>query len=342
MSRFLPTARNRDALISSGLALVAAAGALGAIIYVFLAPLVAPQLAFLTKSPLLIIGFACATGAIAVNSLTDNIFIALRKAKYTVLVDGVIGGFGKIALTFVVVGADAYGVFLASSIALAFAAIASLGLIFIAMRVRVDLRDPVKALKPLIRFSGANYIGTIISLTAGLASSVILLRRLGPTSAAYYFVVLQMTQIMWTAGVALEQTFLTEGSQPGADIPALRRRALRLLLLFFVAGSTIMIGTGKWLLLAFGGSYSQNGYIILVILVLGSGPLSINLWFQTILRLAGKLRSIVVVNASGAILSCTGVWFGSGFGLTGVAIGSVSSSFIAMCIAGVAARERRS
>jgi len=342
MSRFLPSARNRDALISSGLASVAVAGAFGAIVYILLASLVAPQLEFVSKNPLLIIGFAGATGALAVNTLTDNVFIALRKAKYTVFVDGVIGGFGKIAFAFVLVAVGAYGFFLASSIALALAAATSLVIIFVVMRVRVDLRDPVKALKPLLRFSGANYIGTVINLVVGLVSSVILLRRLGATSMAYYSVVLQMTQIMYTAGIALEQTFLTEGSQPGADIPKLRRRALRLLLLFFVAGATIMIGLGRWLLLAFGdSSYSQHGYKILVILVLGAGPLSINLWFQTILRLAGKLRSIVFVNASGAILSLAGVWFGSSFGLTGVALGSLSCSLIAMCIAGVAAREKR-
>ena len=121
MNRFLPTARNRDALISSGVALVAVAGALGAIIYILLTPLVAPALAFVGKNLLLTIGFAGMTGAIAVNTLTDNVFIALRKAKYTVLVDGVIGGFGKIALAFVVAGAGAYGLFLASSLALVLA-----------------------------------------------------------------------------------------------------------------------------------------------------------------------------------------------------------------------------
>jgi len=343
MSRFLPSARNRDALITSGLALVAAAGTLGAIVYILLAPLVAHPLAFVSKNPLMVIGFAGATGALAVNSLTDNVFIALRKAKYTVLVDGIIGGFGKIVLAFVVAGTGAFGLFLASSIALVFAALGSIVLIFIVMRFRIDLRRPVRALKPLLRFSGANYAATIINLGVGLASSIILLDRLGATSTGYYFVVLQMTQIMYTAGLALEQTFLTEGSQAGADIPRLRRRALRLLILFFVAGATIMIGLGHWLLLAFGadGAYSRYGYPVLVILTLAAAPLSINLWFQTILRLAGKLRAIVVVNATGAILSCVGVLVGSSFGLIGAALGSAGTSFIAMCIAGIAARERR-
>jgi O-antigen/teichoic acid export membrane protein len=343
IGRFLPTARNRNALISSGLALVGLVGALGAIVYILLTPLVAPALAFMGKNLLLTLGFAGATGAIAVNTLTDNIFIALRKAKYTVFVDGVIGGFGKIALAFVVAGAGAYGLFLASSIALVLAAVASLLLIFFALRVRVDLREPLRALKPLIRFSGANYVGNLIYSVIGLANSFILLDRLGATSTGYYFVVIQMTQIVYTATTALEQTFLTEGSQAGADIPQLRRRALRLLALFFVASAAFMIGIGRWLLLAFGhgGAYYQHGYTILIILVLAAGPISLNLWFQTILRLADKLRAIVAVNATGAILGCAGVWFGSSFGLMGVACGSVIASLITVCIAGVLALERR-
>jgi O-antigen/teichoic acid export membrane protein len=341
MSRFLPAARNRNALISSGVALVAAAGALGAIVYVLLTPLVAPALAFVGKNLLFTIGFAGFTGAIAVNSLTDNVFIALRKAKYTVLVDGVIGGFGKIALAFVVAGAGAYGLFLASSLALVFAAIASLLLILMVLRVRVDLREPLRALKPLLRFSGANYAANIISIVVGLVSSIILLDRLGATSTGYYFVVLQMVQIVYTAGIALEQTFLTEGSRPGADIPALRRRALRLLALFFVVSATFMIVIGRWLLLAFGRSYYQHGYTILIILVLAAGPLSVNYWSVTVLRLAGKLRAIIVISVVGGILSCAGAWFGASYGLTGVAYGSAGATLITVCIAGVLAREGR-
>jgi O-antigen/teichoic acid export membrane protein len=341
MSRFLPAARNRNALISSGVALVAAAGALGAIVYILLTPLVAPALAFVGKNLLFTIGFAGFTAAIAVNTLTDNVFIALRKAKYTVLVDGVIGGFGKIALAFVAAGAGAYGLFLASSLALVLAAIASLLLIFMVLRVHVDLREPLKALKPLLRFSGVNYLANIISIVVGLVSSIILLDRLGATSTGYYFVVLQMVQIVYTAGIALEQTFLTEGSRPGADIPKLRRRALRLLVIFFVASATFMIVIGRYLLLAFGPAYYQHGYRILIILVLAAGPLSVNYWSVTVLRLAGRLRAIVGISVAGGILSCAGAWFGASYGLTGVACGSAGATLITVLIAGAAARERR-
>jgi O-antigen/teichoic acid export membrane protein len=264
----------------------------------------------------------------------------LRKAKYTVLVDGVIGGFGKVALAFVVAGAGAYGLFLASSIAIVFAAVASLLLILLAMRVRIELRQPLQVLKPLLAFSGANYIANIVNTVAGLVIPIILLDRLGADSAAYYFVVFQMAQLVYTAGAALEQTLLTEGSREDADMRQLRRRSLRLLVIFFVVSAVIMIGLGRWLLLAFGQPYYQHGYTTLVILVLAAAPISLNFWLQTILRLAGKLRAIIVVNTIGSVATVAGIWFGSSHGLTSVAWGWFGASLLEVVIAVIAARER--
>jgi O-antigen/teichoic acid export membrane protein len=341
MARYLPNARNRDALISSGLAVVAVIGALGGLLYILLTPLIAPRLAFVEKSPVLTIGFVLITSAAAVNTLTDVIFVASRKAKYTTFVDGVIGGLGKVALVSVLTGAGAYGVFLASAIGTVLAAAASLLLIMTAMHVRIDLRGPLKTLKPLLRFSGANYIGTVMNIITVLIVPIILLDRLGAESAGYFFVVLQMAQIVYTAALALEQTFLTEGSRADADMHQLRRRSLRLIVLFFLLSAVILIGLGRWLLLAFGQPYYHYGYTSLIILVLAAGPISANYWLQTILRLAGKLRAVIVVNVTGAIGTCSCVWIGSSHGLTGVAWGWLGGALITTCVAGAAVREGR-
>ena len=340
MGRYLPSARNRDALISSGLAMVAIVGALGALIYILLTPYVASGLAFMEKRPVLIVSFALISSAAAVNTLTDNVFIASRKAKYTTFVDGIIAGFGKLILATLLTGLGAYGLFLASAIGTVLAAVASLFLIVVAMGVRVDLRRPFQTLKPLIRFSAANYIGNVVNLFTALVVPIIVLDRLGAESSAYFFVVLQMAQIVYTAGLALEQTFLAEGSRADADMRQLRRRSLRLLLFFFVLAAGFMIGTGRWLLLAFGQLYYQHGYISLIALTLAAGPISASYWFQTILRLAGKLRAIVVVNVIGAIATCSAVWLGSSHGLTAVAWAWFGGCAVTAITEGIAAREK--
>ncbi len=342
MGRYLPDSRNRDALISSSLVMVAIFGAVGAIIYILLTPFVAPGLAFIEKNIVLTISFALITSATSVNTLTDVIFIASRKAKYATFVDGLVGGIGKVGLTLVLAGAGAYGLFLASAMGTVLAVVASLILIYATMRARLDLRNPLETLKPLIRFSGANYIGNVFNMIPGLVVPVVLLDRLGAESAAYFFVVYQIAQIVYAAAFALEQTFLAEGSRADADMAKLRRRSLRLLVLFWVptAGGIILIG--RWLLLAFGSSYYHYGYTSLIILVLAAGPISANYWLLTVLRLAGKLRAIIVANATYAIGTCVFVWIGSSHGLTAVSWGWLAGAVITSCVAAIAARKGRS
>ena len=218
MGRYLPNSRNRDALISSGLTMVAVCGAVGALLYILLTPLMAPGLAFVEKSPILAASFVLIASATAVNSLTDVIFVASRKAKYATFVDGVIGGFGKVVMALLLTGAGAYGLFLASAMGTVLAAVASLILILTAMHARLDLRKPLVTLKPLIRFSGANYIGSIFNMLPGLVVPLMLLDSLGAKSAAYFFVVFQIAQIVYAAAFALEGTFLAEGSRADADM----------------------------------------------------------------------------------------------------------------------------
>jgi len=81
LGRYLPTTDDRNALIGSGLTLVAVFGAVIATGYVYLTPFIAPRLAFVEQSPELTAGFAFLTAAAALNILTDSVFVASRKAN---------------------------------------------------------------------------------------------------------------------------------------------------------------------------------------------------------------------------------------------------------------------
>jgi hypothetical protein len=274
-----------------------------------------------------------------VNTLTDSIFVATRNAKYTTIVDGIIGGLGKNIVGVVLTGAGAYGLFVASASGFVLGSIASLVLIYSAMRIRLDLRQPLKTLKPLFGFAGANYVGNIFNMIPGLAVPLILLDRLGSDSAAYFFVVFQIVQIVYAAALALEQTFLSEGSRADADMRGLKRRSVRMLVMFCVPAALGIIAVGHWLLLAFGRPYADNGFASLVILALAAGPIAANYWYVTVLRLAGKLRAIVVVNAIYAATTCIATWIGAAHGLTGVAAGWFIGAAITTCAAVAAARQ---
>jgi len=333
--RYLPTAPDRDAMLTAGLLLVAVSGAGVGLLYVLLTPVIAPRVAFVEHQPALAVGFIFLTAAGAVNLVTDSVFIAERKAGYNALVDGVIGGITKVASAVILVGAGAYGLFCASAAGSAAAALASMLLMTGALRWRPTLRKPFGTLLPLLRFSGATYIGNVLNLLPILVVPLIALDRLGASAAAYYFVAFQIANLLYAAAYAVEQTFLAEGSQADVNWRELVRRSLRVLITLCLPACLVLFVAARWLLLAFGSNYSQHGTAALMVLAVAVIPLAANCWLQTVLRLSGWLRAIVVSNCVYAVAICGLAWFLAPHGLTGLAAAWPIGGLLGAAAAGV-------
>jgi O-antigen/teichoic acid export membrane protein len=343
--RYLPGARDPDGLITAGLLLVALSGAGIALIYLLLTPAIAPRLAFVEHRPLLAIGFVMLTGAAAVNLLTDSIFIASRRADYAALTDGGIGGITKIVFAVALVGTGAYGLFAASVGGFAAAAVASLVLMITALRWRPTLRKPLRTLRPLLRFSAANYAGNVFSLLPTLVVPLIVLDRIGAPEAAYYFVAFQVATLLYAATYAVGQTFLAEGSHADEDWEELLRRSRRVLTALCLPGCLVLIAAAHWVLLAFGPRYSQNGTLCLILLVVAAIPIAMNTWLQTVLRLLGQLRPIVVSNGVYGVAICGLAWVLAPYGLNALTAAWVVGALLGTAAAAVpcmtALRHRR-
>ena len=308
MVRYLPAASNRNVFITSALTIVAVGAAVFSLLYVLIIPFVAPRLAFVTHKPILALGFVLLTTIGALNLLTDSIFIGLRQARYNVLVDGGIGGITKIVASVVVAGAGAYGLFFAASVGYAAAAVASLILIAADDHFRPSLRGASQVLKPLLRFSGANYIGNLLTLLPTFIVPLVVLDRIGVHATAYYYIAYQVVSLLYAAVFAVEQTFLAEGSHDDVDLRQIMRRSWRLLAAFCVPASLLLAVSGHWILLLFGRSYSANGTVILIVLAASALPLGALNWLLTVLRLTGQLGAIVTANVVFAAMTCGLAW----------------------------------
>lgn len=315
--RYVPTAPNRDALLTAGFLVVAMCGAVMGLLYALLTPVLAPRLAFVQHRPILALGFALLSAGAAVNLLTDSAFVASRKASYVVLTDGGIGGITKLVCAVMLIGAGAYGLFGASALGSAAAALASLALIYTALHWRPSLRAPFQTIKPLLRFSGANYVGNVLNLLPTLVVPLIVLDRLGAPSAAYYFVAFQVANLLYAAGYAVGgQTFLAEGSHAGADTQKLLRRSGHVMIVLCLPACLLLVVASHWVLLIFGTRYSQHGAPTLMVFAVAAIPLWANTWLQTALRLSGQLRAIVLSSGVYMIAICGLAWFLSPRGLT--------------------------
>jgi O-antigen/teichoic acid export membrane protein len=335
--RYLPVVANRNRLITAGVLLVAACSGLAGIIYVLITPRIAPSVAFVAHNLPMAACFVVLTAASGVNILTDSIFIAAGKGSYNAIVDGVIGGSSRIILLLMLAGGSAFAIFSASSIGYAAAAVASLLIMLRVLRWRPSVSNFWQVIKPVIRFSGANYVGNVLNLLPSLVVPLIVLNRMSATTEAYYYVAFQLASLLFTATAAVEQSFLAEGSSNGTIDKAVLVRSLRILLAFCVPAFVMILLFGHFALLAFGTKYAANASGSLIALSATVLPLAAYNWFLTVLRLSNRLTPIVWSNAVYGAIIIGLAWALAPHGLSAVSLSWPIGASAGAIIAGVPA-----
>jgi O-antigen/teichoic acid export membrane protein len=331
--RYLAATKNRDVLITVAFAVVGSLGMIIALGYVFALPIIAPQLRFLEHNIAFALGFVLLAGAAAINLITDAIFIASRRTGINALVDGGVGGVSKLLLIGLLAGSGTYGLFCASVGGFAASALASVVLIFTLLHYRPRLKGALRTMRPLLRFSGANYLGNVFNLVPILVVTLIVLDRLGAKSAGYYFVAFQFANLLYACAYAVEQNFLAEGAHDEEVLTSLMWRSAKVLIYLAVPAAVAGALLSHWIMLVFGGQYAAHGSEALMIMALGTIPVSAQNWLVTVLRLSGQLAAITVCNAVYAIAICGLAWFLAPHGLTLVGSAWVFGPLIGVVVA---------
>ena len=343
LTRFLPTTGHRDALITIGIAMVAVGGAVIAIGYVIALPFVAPQLKFMDARIPLAIGFVLLTGTATVNKLTDYIFIASRRTGINALIDGGIGGAAKLLLLPVLAGSGTFGLFCASSGGFAITSVASVILLWTHLHWRPRLKGALEALRPLLRFSSANYVANVFNLIPTLAVPLIVLDRLGTSAAAFYYIAFQMANLLYAGAYAVEENFLAEGAHGEEGLSSLMWRAAKLLSMLAIPAAIAGALLAHLILLIFGEPYAIHGTQTLIFMSVAAIPIAAQNWLVTVLRLTGQITAITVSNVVYAVTICGLAWFLAphGLGLVGVAwlLGSLASVIAAALAVGAGSRR---
>jgi O-antigen/teichoic acid export membrane protein len=334
--RYLPTTKHRDAIITVTLALVASVGMIVAIGYIFALPVIAPQLHFLRDNLLFALGFVLLAGAAGINLLTDSIFTASRRTHINALMDGGVGGVSNLVLIGVLSSSGTYGLFCASVGGYAAAALASLVLIWTQLHYRPRLEGGLTALRPLLRFSGANYLGNVFNLAPTLVVTLIVLDRRGPAAAGFYYVAFQFANVLYAGAYAVEQNFLAEGAHGEERLTSLMRRTATVLACLAIPAAIAGAVFAHWILLVFGDQYARHSTEALVLMALATIPISANNWLVTVLRLSNQLVAITICNLVYAGSICGFAWFLAPRGITMIGASWLLGSLIAVVVSGSA------
>ena len=316
--RFLPHSDKPRELINScytlgGLTSVAVAG-------IFLAGLGfwSPALAFVNQNAIFASAFIIFTLLWTLSNLVNYTFIARRRAGFVLSKDSIFSVL-KVPLPILfVVSFHAFGIVASWGIAVAVALVVS---IFLFLPKVQDSYKPVPTLKlslfkDMWRYSSGNYLANLFMACLPFILPLMVVNLLGAEQNAYFYVGWMMAGLLFAIPAAVSQSLFAEGSHFEDKLKENVARSLKFTYLLLVPAVIVLILVGKWLLLAFGQSYSLNALHLLWVLSLSSIPLALTHIYTSILRVTGRIKelmaiwgfiALVVILASYLIMPVTGI-----------------------------------
>lgn len=291
--RFLPGSPRASEQISSALITVTGSGVLVALLFVGIAPLTSPELQFVTDSWGSVLTFVGLATCAALNLLTDSVFVAFRCARYNLLINGVVMGAVKVALPWVFVSAGALGIFAASGIASAVAALASIWAIRSRLRIGLRFRVSVGLLRRTLGYSLGNYVSSCLNLIPLLVIPVVVLDRSGPAAAAAYFIAFQVATVVNAISYAVGESLFAEGSHAQEGLTVLMRRSARILAAVVTPAVGAVVLLAGPVLTVFGDAYAATASSTLIVLAVSAFAVAFNTWAGFLLKITGQLTAMI-------------------------------------------------
>ncbi len=345
MIRFLKSSANPKALINSSFTTIGVISVIAAIIFVLGLGLWSPKLIFIRESPIYFAAFVLIIPAFTISGLTDQIFVAGRKAGY-VLARNLIFNVLRIALLV------AFATFLHS-----FGIFASWGMsIFVALLVGVLLFLPRaqsgyrpslsfnrKALAGIFHFSFMNYVSDLLGSIPVYLMPLLVVNVLGAESNAYYYIAMAIGGMIGMIPAAISTSLFAEGSNKEEGLGHNALRSLKLIFLLLIPAVILAVALADKLLLLFGGDYSQNGTNLLRLVAVSSLPGAVNAVYFSMKRVQKKTKVIVGFAAFSGVTTIVLSYILLPYaGIAGAGIASLTvQSCVTLVIAGEWLRGRR-
>lgn len=335
MIRFLPNARGRsNTLINSCFTIAGLTSLVTALIFLAGLNFWSPALLYI-RHPIFSIAFVLVTLAYTLFLLTDQSFIAKRRAKY-VLFKNATAGLLKIAAAFAFVALlTSLGIFASWGLAI-FVALAIALFQFLPRAQQGYIPIPTirkQTVNDMIHFSLGNHIAELLWFAPLMLFPLMVINILGAETNAYFYIPWVIAQMLFAIPMAVSYSLFAEGSHQESLLGSNTAKSVGLCLLILVPAIVVLLVLGDKLLLFFGRSYSESGTTLLRILALSTIPVSINCICLSVMRVKKNTKGVMLVSASIASLA-----LGSGYilmtkvGLPGVGVGWIAAQTLVAII----------
>ncbi|WP_331730744.1 oligosaccharide flippase family protein (plasmid) [Kitasatospora sp. NBC_00070] len=293
--RFRAPRRARNGQLTRCCLLVGAAACAAGSAYLIGLPRYGEKLLFIRQDPLHAATFVFFCVCVALSLLTDAVFIGERMPQYNVITDGLVQGLSKLALPALLLGLGAFGIIAASGAGYLAGTLASFILMYRKLKFRPRLRAKDTHLRDHLGFSLASYGSSLLNLAPLLVLPLIVLQRLGAAQAAFYFAAFQIATLLYAISYSVGEALFAEVSNNESRfVPLLRRSAL------VMAGAQIpaavVVVAAVPMLRLFGAEYAAGAGPLLMVLAVASVAVAMNTWASFALKLARRLKHLVVGN----------------------------------------------
>lgn len=309
--RFLPKAEKPVEMINSCFTLSGIVALAVSVIFIAGVNLWSPSLGFIKENAIFVVAFVFFTLFLTLSQLTDVTFVARRRAGF-VLTKNTIISLTKIALPFLLVlFFRAFGIVSSWGIAIGIALAISL---FIFLPRAQKHYKPVPRInlgiiRDIWRYSAGNYVAGLFAAAPTFILPIMVVNLLGAEQNAYFYVAWMIATVLFVIPGAVSQSLFAEGSHLEDDLGANVSRSYKFIFLLLIPAIILLLLLGKWLLLAFGATYSANALMLLRILALSGIFIGVNSVYYTILRVQHRIRELVALFSFITIAVLVGSYF---------------------------------
>lgn len=316
LPKYLHRPKEKNQIISGSAVVISAASALCAGIFLLFLPYFSPRLLFLREGAGAWL-FVFFTITISLDFFTEGIFLALRSGKY-IFLKNVLVSVSKIALPVFFVGLGAVGIFSAWALAISSALVVSSYILTKQFSFRFSALFPKDKLLLMLGFSTINFVVGLLGIAPGLLLPVLITNTINPQTSAYFYVSFMIANLLYTIPYATTQSLFAEGSHDGKNFWPNVWKSLRFILSLLLPSIVVLVLIGKFILIFFGKSYSDEGVRFLQILAISGIPVSINYLGLTILNMHRRMKALLSINLVGTIIILSLSYLFRNYALTGI------------------------
>jgi O-antigen/teichoic acid export membrane protein len=341
--RFLPESKNQSRDINAAMLLISLVSIVATVAYYAISAALHAQ-APLLNGILSQAAFALLMAGVSLNTLTDAVFIANRKAQYHT-VAYTIFSVVRLILPLVLVWLGSLGIFMAY----AGATLAALALRLLLMKRSCGYMFTAtpnwKLLSKVKTYAANNYIGLMLASLPSQIMPLIIIKDQGAAAVAFFSMAWTMVGLLYIVPTAATQSLLAESAHDPLQKTQNIKSTVKLLSLIIIPMVVISVVVAPYLLHIFGPEYSVGSTPIFQIFAISTIFITINTVCNTILNIEHRTSGIVISQIGGLLATIVSTYFLLDHGLVGIGIamllGSVASNLCHAVIFAYIRRHRR-